>query len=217
MWELFTHSSNIFFSVSLCLMLLLGMIELLMLIAGASSQGFLDQFIPDQLFEAQHPDLSLDTEHSYFIQLLDWLYIGRIPVLVWLVIFLTTYGLSGLIFQKIYFELTHTYLAAWIVAPAILILCMPIVRCVSALIAKILPQDETTAIYSDELIGLHAEIILGEAKQHYPAQAKVKDQHGLTHYILVEPESDLIFLPGQQVVLTQKTSRGFTAIPQLDQ
>lgn len=216
MWELFTHPSNIFFSVSLCLMLLLGMVELLMLIVGLSSQGFLDQFIPDQLFEAQHPDLNLNTEQGFFIQLLDWLYIGRIPVLVWLVIFLTTYALSGLIFQSIYHELTQSYVPAWLIAPAIFILCMPIVRLISAVLAKILPKDETTAIYGDELIGLHAEIILGEARPEYPAQAKVKDQHGLTHYILVEPESDLIFTPGQQVVLTQKTSRGFTAIPQLN-
>ena len=57
MWEIFVHPSNIFFSVSLCLMLLLGLVEALLLIAGATTQGFLDQFIPDQLFEAQHPDL----------------------------------------------------------------------------------------------------------------------------------------------------------------
>lgn len=214
MWELFIHPSNIFFSVSLCLMLLLGIVEALLLVAGASSQGFLDQFVPDQLFEAQHPDLNLEANQSLFIQLLDWLYIGRIPVLVWLIIFLTTFGLFGLISQGILVQLMNSYLPLWIIAPASLILCMPIVRIVSAVIAKILPQDETTAIHSDELLGLTAEIILGEAKLSYPAQAKVKDQHGLTHYIMVEPETDIVLLPGQNVVLTQKTSIGFQAIPQ---
>lgn len=214
MWELFIHPSNLFFSVSLCLMLLLGIVEALLLIAGATSQGFLDQFIPNQLFEAQHPDVNLDTDQSFFIQLLDWLYIGRIPVLVWLIIFLTTFGLFGLISQGFFYHFTESYFPLWIIVPASLILCMPIVRIVSAVIAKILPQDETTAIHSDELIGLTAEIVLGEAKLNYPAQAKVKDQHGLTHYILVEPETDLVFTQGQSVILTQKTKIGFQAIPQ---
>ena len=150
MWEIFVHPSNIFFSVSLCLMLLLGLVEALLLIAGATTQGFLDQFIPDQLFEAQHPDLNLESNPSIFVQILDWLYIGRIPVLVWLIIFLTTFGLFGLITQGLFFHFTETYFPLWIIAPASLILCMPIVRIVSATIAKVLPQDETTAIHSEE-------------------------------------------------------------------
>lgn len=213
MWEIFVHPSNIFFSVSLCLMLLLGLVEALLLIAGATTQGFLDQFIPDQLFEAQHPDLNLESNPGIFVQLLDWLYIGRIPVLVWLIIFLTTFGLFGLITQGLFFQFTASYFPLWIIAPASLILCMPIVRIVSATIAKVLPQDETTAIHSEELIGLNAEIILGEARLNYPAQAKVKDQHGLTHYIMVEPETDLVFTQGQTVLLTQKTKIGFQATP----
>ena len=214
MWELFVHPSNLFFSVSICLMVLLGIVEVLLLVAGATTQGFLDQFVPDQLFEAQHPDIGLETGQGFFIQLLDWLYIGRIPVLVWLIIFLTTFGLFGLITQSIIFSMTESYFPIWIITPACLILCMPIVRLVSALIAKVLPKDETTAIQTDELIGLVAEIILGEAKLNYPAQAKVKDQHGLTHYIMVEPETDIIFTQGQNVILTQRTIIGFQAIPQ---
>jgi hypothetical protein len=80
------------------------------------------------------------------------------------------------------------------------------------LISKIIPKDETTAIHSDELIGRTAQIILGQAKQNSPAQAKVKDQFGQTHYVLVEPELDIIFYQGQDVILTQRTKIGFQAI-----
>ncbi|KAF1011482.1 MAG: Inner membrane protein YqiJ [Acinetobacter bereziniae] len=211
MWELFTHSSNLLFSVSLCLMLL-GLVECLLLIIGSSSQGFLDQFIPDQLLDTHHPDLELHTEHGFFVQLLDWLYLGRIPVLVWLIIFLTVYALFGFIVQTIFYHFTEHYFSIWVIAPASLILCMPIVRTCAALISKILPKDETTAIYSDELIGRTAQIILGEAKQNSPAQAKVIDQFGQTHYVLVEPETEQIFLQGQTVILTQRTKVGFQAI-----
>ena len=89
---------------------------------------------------------------------------------------------------------------------------MPLVRYSAMIIARILPQDESTAIYSEELIGRTAVIILGEAKINSPAQAKVQDQFGQTHYVLVEPEQDEIFTQGQSVVLTQRTKIGFQAI-----
>jgi len=190
----------------------LGIIECLLLIIGSTSQGFLDQFIPDQLLESQHPDVNLNAEHSFFVQFLDWLYLGRIPVLIWLIIFLTVYALFGFIVQTIFFQFTQNYFSIWVIAPASLFLCMPIVRICAAVIAKILPKDETTAIHSDELIGRTAHIILGEAKRNYPAQAKVIDQFGQTHYILVEPELDIIFQQGQRVILTQRTQVGFQAI-----
>lgn len=212
MWELFTQPANLFFSVSLVLMLLLGLFEGLLLIIGASSQGFLDQFIPDSMFDANHPDFNIEADQSLWIQLLDWLYLGRIPVLIWFIIFLTTYSLFGFFLQAIFYFFTENYFALWLIAPACLILCMPIVRMASAIIAKILPKDETTAIHSDQLIGLTAEIIMGEAKINYPAQAKVKDQFGLTHYVMVEPDTDIIFKQGQSVILTQKTKIGFQAI-----
>lgn len=212
MWELFVHPSNLAFSVSLCLMLLLGILECLLLVVGTTSQGFLDQFIPDDLLDVHHADLDLDSNHSLWVQFLDWLYLGRIPVLVWLIIFLTTYALFGFIAQHLYLQVFGDFLPFWMIAPLSLLLCMPIVRVVSRIIAKIIPQDETTAIRLDQLIGLEAEIILGDAKPNYPAQAKVKDQHGQTHYVLVEPEGDTVFAQGQRVTLSQKTKIGFQAI-----
>jgi len=129
-----------------------------------------------------------------------------------LIIFLTVYALFGFIVQAIFHHFTQSYFPIWIIAPASLFLCMPIVRTCASIIAKILPQDETTAIHSDELIGRKAQIILGQAKLNYPAQAKVVDQFGQTHYILVEPEIDVIFQQGQEVLLTQRTKIGFQAI-----
>lgn len=88
---------------------------------------------------------------------------------------------------------------------------MPLVRFFAKSFAKILPQDETTAIQLNELIGRSAIIVLGEAKLNFPAQARVKDQFGQNHYILVEPEQDEIFTQGQTVILTQQTKQGFQA------
>ena len=209
MWELFTHPSNIVFSISLCLMFLFGLFEILLTILGGGSQGFLDQFLPEDV--GHNAELGVDADAGIVTRVLDWLYLGRIPLFVWLIIFLCVYSLLGFTIQAVVNQMTSMMFSAWIIAPACVFLCMPFVRFSAMLIARILPQDETTAIYSDELIGRTATIILGDARPQSPAQAKVKDQHGLTHYILVEPEQDEIFSQGQSVVLTQKTNVGFQA------
>lgn len=212
MWELFTHPSNLIFSICLSLMFLLGLLELILLVLGGGSQGLLDQFLPDDLGSTKDVDIALDADQGWLNALLDWLFIGRVPLLVWLIIFLTLYSLSGFILQSILQTWTGSYWSAWIMAPLCLVLSMPMIRYSAMLIAKILPQDETTAIYSEELIGRTALIILGEAKVNSPAQARVQDQFGQTHYVLVEPETDLHFSQGQEVILTQKTKIGFKAI-----
>ena len=212
MWELFTHPSNLIFSICLSLMFLLGLLELILLVLGGGSQGLLDQFLPDDLGSTKDVDIALDADQGWLNALLDWLFIGRVPLLVWLIIFLTLYSLSGFILQSILQTWTGSYWSACIMAPLCLILSMPMIRYSAMLIAKILPQDETTAIYSEELIGRTALIILGEAKVNSPAQARVQDQFGQTHYVLVEPETDLHFSQGQEVILTQKTKIGFKAI-----
>ncbi|MBP7880755.1 YqiJ family protein [Acinetobacter sp. NIPH 1852] len=209
--ELLTHPSNFIFSIALLLCLFIGVLEIILLLLGGSS-SFFEQFLPDSLTEINNADVSIEHSNNVFTQLLEWLYLGKVPLLIWLIIFLTAYGLTGLIIQNIFFLLTEHYFSAWLIAPACLFLCMPIVRYSAAFVAKIIPKDETTAIHSDELIGLTAQIILGEAKPNSPAQAKVKDQFGQTHYVLVEPELDIIFHQGQDVILTQRTKIGFQAI-----
>lgn len=212
MWDLLTHPSNLIFSVCICLLFFFALLEVLLLLAGGGSQGILDQFLPDDLISHKDVEVNIDGSSGLLIQFLDWLYIGRVPLLIWLIIFLTLYGLSGLILQSVLFQWTGQYISAWIMAPACLFLSMPLVRYSAMLITRILPQDETTAIYSDELIGRTAIIILGVASPNSPAEAKVQDQHGLTHYILVEPEQDESFQQGQSVILTGRTKIGFYAM-----
>lgn len=212
MWDLLTHPSNLIFSVCICLLFFFTLLEVFLLLAGGGSQGILDQFLPDDLIPHKDVEVNIDGSSGLLVQFLDWLYIGRVPLLIWLIIFLTLYGLSGLILQSVLFQWTGQYITAWIMVPACLFLSMPLVRYSAMLIARILPQDETTAIYSDELIGRTATIILGVATPNSPAEAKVQDQHGLTHYILVEPEQDESFQQGQSVILTGRTKIGFYAM-----
>ena len=210
-WDLLIHPSNIVFSIALMLCLFIGVLEFILLLVGGSA-SFLEQFLPDSLFDVDHADASIESSGNAFTQLLEWLYLGKVPLLIWLIIFLTIYALTGLIIQDIFYSITEHFFSALIIAPACLFLCMPLVRVSAACIAKIIPKDETTAIHTDDLVGRTAQIILGDAKPNSPAQAKVKDQFGQTHYVLVEPELDIVFHQGQDVILTQRTKIGFQAI-----
>jgi hypothetical protein len=209
MWELFTHPSNIVFSISLSLMLMFAALECVLMILGGGSQHMFEQFLAEDPLQ---PEIGPDQDNSLISKVSDWLYLGRLPLFIWLIIFLTSYGLSGLLIQGIFERLTSQLFSVWLISPACLFLCMPVVRSLAMATAKILPQDESATIYSDELIGRTATIILGDAKTNAPAQAKVRDQHGQTHYVLVEPEQNEILNQGQTVILTQKTKNGFQAI-----
>ena len=103
-WDLLIHPSNIVFSVSLLLCLCIGVLELILLMFGGSS-SFIDQFLPDSLTDVDHADVSMDHADNLFTQFLEWLYLGKVPLLVWLIIFLTVYSLTGLIIQAIYTNL----------------------------------------------------------------------------------------------------------------
>lgn len=211
MWELATHSSNVVFSICIALVFMFGVLETLLLCFGGGSQGFLAQFLPENS-SIKDPEIHLGETQSLAQQFLDWLYIGRLPLLIWLIIFLTIYGLSGLLIQALFQNLTDAYLSAWIIAPACLFLVMPLVRFTAKTLERILPKDETTAIYSEQLIGRSALIVLGNARINSPAQGKVYDQFNQVHYILLEPEDDIVLQQGETVILTQQTKVGFKAI-----
>ena len=117
MWELFTHPSNIVFSISLSLMLMFAALECVLLMLGGGSQNMFEQFLPE---EPLHPEVGVDQHTGLFHKVFDWLYLGRLPLFIWLIIFLTSYGLSGLLIQGLFERFTSQLLNAWIISPACL-------------------------------------------------------------------------------------------------
>lgn len=76
-----------------------------------------------------------------------------------------------------------------------------------------MPKDETDAVSGKTLIGRVATIISGTAKPENPVQAKVKDEHGKTHYIMVEPDkAEESFETHSKVVLVSQSGAVFKAI-----
>src|SRR5690606_27841047 len=171
MWELFTHPSNIVFSISLSLMLMFAALVCILLLLGGGSQHIFEQFLPE---EPLQPEISPDQSPGVFSKVFDWLFLGRLPLFILRVIFLTSYGLCGLLMQRVIRRLTRRLCSVWLFAPACVFLGMRVVRFLAKAASKVLPQDETSAIHSDELIGRIESIILGDATVHSPAQANVR-------------------------------------------
>lgn len=159
------------FTVALALMLMIGLVEALGI--GAS---------------AVQLDADLDLHDGG--TLLGWLGFGTVPILILIVIFLALFGFIGLVGQRIASELLGAPLSPWLAAPAAILASLPLLGLTAQAAARIMPRDETTAVGRDSLIGKRATVTVGTARVGAPARAIVRDEHGLTHQVMVEPFSE---------------------------
>jgi len=160
---------NLPFAVALVLMLMIGAVEAVGLGVGAVG---LDT------------GADLDGDAG---DLLGWLGIGRIPLLMVIVVLLALFGLIGITVQQLADALLGEPVSLWIAGPAAFVAALPLTGLGARGLARILPGDETTAIELDDLVGRRATVTVGTARQGCPARASVRDRHGLTHYVMVEP------------------------------
>lgn len=188
MLDLLTAPETIAFSAALLLMMAIGLIEAL----GLGASGI---------------DLDIDSG------VLDWLGFGRVPLLVLLVAFLASFGILGLVGQQTAFSLTGALVSPLIAIPAALASALPLTALLARGLARIMPQDETTALDLDDLVGLPGTITVGRASANSPARTRVVDPHGQAHHVLVEPHDPAAtFEEGDSVVLVRREGQGFRAV-----
>ncbi len=210
MIELLTAEPNLAFTTALVLMMAIALLEGLATMGGVGMSAFLDGFLPDTSL-----DVDLDGLHAptASLRLLGWLQIGRVPVLILLIIFLTAFGLIGLFIQSVTLKLAGAMLPALVAAVPATIASLPVVRVLGRVLAKIIPKDETTAVSKQTFIGRVAVVTLGTAKTGEPAQAKLRDQFGRAHYVMVEPDIEgEVFTTDTPVLLIKRTGAVFRAI-----
>lgn len=210
MLELLTATHNLPFAVALCMMLIIAVVEGVAMLVGVGLSDVLDAMLPEVDLEL---DFDADASPSAFSQFLGWLKVGRVPALMLLVVFLTAFGLMGLIVQASVHGVLGTYAPASIAALVVFFLSLPVVSIVGGALAQIMPSDETDAVYSSSFVGRTASITLGTARPGSPAQAKLADEHGHTHYVMVEPaDAGASFLQGSDVELIEQNGAVFKAV-----
>lgn len=165
-----------------------------------------------------HLDLSADVGADGQSGVLDWLGLrGELPILMWLTSLLGCFTLAGVALQ----QGVSTYSGAPLGWP---------LACVGALIgggllnvgaahglARIMPGYESSVISTNDLLRRRGTILEGAARRGSPARAKVVDQHGQAHIIMVEPHDDLtVIRAGERALLVRREGQLFFALAEDD-
>lgn len=195
------------FTIALMIMSLIAALELAGLLFGVAFSGLVDGLFPE--IEA---DADVDGGDAIG-KLFAWLYVGKVPVLILFAALLAGFGLSGVILQRLSAAVLGGALPLAVAAPVAFGAALPATRVIGGVIARILPREETDAVSADTFTGRVATIIRGEARKGAPAEAKLTDGHGLTHYILLEPDEEgVAFKEGDEALLVEKTGAVFRGV-----
>lgn len=221
MFDFILADENLPFTVALAVMFGIALLEGVTSLMGLALSQALETLMPEFDFEVDagmgselDPGVSVEMESPAALsRFLGWLRVGRVPMLMLLVIFLTGFGLIGLSLQSFVDNLFGTLLPGLLMSIPAVFLALPVVRVFGGVLSKIMPGDETDAVSEESFVGLIATITLGTAKQDSPAEAKIRDVHGTTHYIMIEPDNTgAEFNAGESVLLVRKDGPVFKAI-----
>jgi hypothetical protein len=192
MLDFITAPENLPFSVALLLMLMIAAVEAVGL--GASGA-----------------DLGADADGDVG-GLLGWLGIGEVPLLIILVVLLAWFAMIGIAIQQLVGPLP-----LWISSGAALAGALPLTGLTAGKLARILPGEETTAVSLHSLVGRRATVTLGVARPGHPARAQVRDVHGQTHHIMMEPnDGSQTIAAGETVLLVRREGEIFIGLAEGD-
>jgi len=225
MFDFFLNPANLPFTVSLGIMLGIGLLEIVTTLAGFGASDILDSVMPDidtDLDADINVDADIDADGTDFgeissasalSRLWGWVNVGGVPLLILIIIFLFGFGMIGLLIQSAAQKIMGTLLPGLAASVLTFFPSLFFIRTGSRLLSHIIPKDETDAVSESSFIGRTAVITMGTAKKGSPAQAKLKDQHGTTHYVMVEPDKDEdIFEAGSEVLIVTQVGAIFRVI-----
>ncbi len=234
MIETFFSPATTPFAVAICLMLFIAAVELIGALMGIPASAMLDSLIPDIDVDLDvDMDVDLDVEVDYaggaldadvpnipdapsagpLSQILGWLCVGKVPILVLLIVFLTAFGLSGVVIQSLVQAVIGAPLPAFLAVIPALAAAIPVTRISGLTLSKLMPKEQTEAVSQRHFIGKVATIIRGKARKGAPAEAKLTDSFGQTHYLLVEPDEETeIFTQGTEVIIIKQMGSKYRAI-----
>ncbi|WP_424969576.1 YqiJ family protein [Dinoroseobacter sp. S76] len=230
MFEILLMPEAIVFAVSLAVVAGLFVLEILTAVFGGSILGIGS--------DAPDVDLDLDADFDFSVEtsegidfgiddaipeaetgnagssgIFTWMGARDVPFLIWLVSFLTMFGLGGLIIQSV---AVGVFGAPLPIVPACIVAFVPalaVTRVIANWVALIMPKTESSALRTRHLGGCRGKVTQGTASRGRPAEVKIKDRHGNIHYMRVEPlHDDEVFEQGSDVTLIRKRGDKFYVI-----
>ncbi len=199
MFAVFLTSAYAPFSIAFVVMIGIGLIEAVGL--GLGELGV-------------DADVGLDG-HDGSTGLLDWLGLGAgLPILIWLTALLGCFTIVGVAVQQASTAFLGAPLGAWVASAIALVVGGFINVFAAGGLARIMPGYESTVISQGDLMRQRGTILEGVAKRGHPARAKIIDQHGQAHYVMVEPHHDTdVIAQGETALLVRKDGGIFFVLP----
>ncbi|MBY0420807.1 MAG: YqiJ family protein [Parvularculaceae bacterium] len=197
---------------------------LMAVIAAAEAIGLLFGVAPSSALDSAFPDLAHDVSHDVGADdapdaggLLSWLGVGRVPLLVWFVIFLTSFGLSGFGVQAASGAILGAAMAPLVASAAALAIALPASGFFARLVARVLPKTETESVSAESFVGRVAVVVRGVARTGLAAEARVKDAFGRTHHVRIEPDQGTEPLEeGAEALIIRRDGAVYRAVRNVD-
>ncbi|MCK0099171.1 YqiJ family protein [Qipengyuania sp. S6317L1] len=172
------------------------------------------------IFDGADADLDVDLDADLDVQggglinsALALLGFGHVPFLVWLAVLLFAFAGIGVAIQQTLIGTLGAPLPGWLAAIGAGAAALPVTGALTRPLARILPQDETSAVGLGSLLRRDAEIQIGEASAGSPARAKVIDAHGQPHFVMVEPnDPETTLKQGETVMLVRREGETFYGV-----
>lgn len=211
MFEFFTATGNLPYTFGLFLVLGIALLEGVGILIGLSLMSWLDELTPF--------DLDVDTDADAtavpgLMAFLGWLCFSKLPLLVWLVLFISNFAIAGLVLNYLWMSFTGEILWRSISALPALLSAMYLTHLFGGTISKVMPNTTTDAVSVDSFQGAVAVLTQDGCRVGRPVEASLTDSFGTQQHILVEIEKDQIekgqveLNTGDQVVLSEQDERG---------
>jgi len=200
---------NTGFAISLGIVLAIALMEGIGMLIGLSLINLVDQISPFDV------EVNFDTDVSSggLTALIGWLYLDRMPLLVWLILLLSNFAISGYSLNYLSINLIGSVFSTDLTYISAIILAIFLTRLSGGVVARVIPQNESAAISSMYFNGEIARITIGTARKNSPAEAVLTDKFKQKHYVMVAPdEPQTEFTQGQQIVLVEKLATHWIGI-----
>lgn len=145
---------------------------------------------------------------------LSWLGLGKMPTLIWLACLLMAFGVSGMALQSLATAITGQPLAALVAAIPCGAAALWVTGRFGALFARLLPRNDSQSVPTRSLGRRPGVVTQGTARRDMPAEVRVTDRYGNTHYLRAEPlrDGEEIAQGTTVLVLRHRPSGGFRLI-----
>jgi membrane protein implicated in regulation of membrane protease activity len=145
---------------------------------------------------------------------LAWMGLGQMPTLIWLATIFMSFGVAGIALQGLVSTLTGRPLYMLLAVIPCAVAALWFTRKFGAAFAHLLPRTESQSVSNRQLGRRKGVVTQGTAARGTPAEVRVTDRYGNTHYLRAEPMGDAETIPqgAEVLVLRHRPTGGFRLI-----